>query len=595
MINKEMEQYDRIPYFNTVRRICRFSAECAPWEISFCVGMYLVLGTLPVAVVYVWNLLLEELTAVIDFSGPAQSREQILVLLILFALSLGVANALPVLGETPDTMLRNRVKKAAYKKLHDKTERISLASYDDSRINDFIGTAADSLHDGAFMYFIVSAASMVSKCVTVVMMAGLLWSFYPPLAALVLFIFLPILLRSALNRRIMQFHYQQREKRREVDTYTDFVADREFAKETRFWDTTGYFLKKRENLLNGLLFREEKAYRKIYLLELCLDVFDSVVHITCIAVGILLCAKGVLLIAQLGALFSAVNTAFSTNKELVDKVVGMRELLHEVYEGFRLFDLEEEERTQRETPWGEIVAEDVSFQYPGTDRSQVRELSCHICPGEVVALVGANGAGKSTIVKLLLGLYTPWKGTIKYGGEDIAHIDYHFLLKNTTAVFEDFNQYKVTILENVALNETADEEKVWKLLREVRFNIDKYPEGPRTGLGTEFGGRNLSRGEWQKLAMARGYYKEGKLVVLDEPTAALDARSEYHIYEEFRRICKGKTGIIVTHRLGAAKLADHILYVEDGRIAESGTHVELMEQNGRYAKMFRTQRGLYID
>ena len=595
MMDRDEKQYEGIPYFKTVGRILRFSAKCAPWEILFCAGIYLAMGLLPVAVVYVWNQLLERLTAFVDYSGAVGGRERFLALILLFALSLGVANGLPVLSETPDTLLRNRIKKAAYKKLHGKAERLSLASYDDPHINDFIGTAADALHDGAFMYFIVSMSSMVSKCVTVVMMTVLLWSFYPPLAAIVLFIFLPVLLRSVLSRRIMEFNYRQRENRREIDTYTDLIVGREYAKETRFWDTTGYFLQKRGSLLNGLLDREKREYRKIYLLGLCLDVLDSAAYTVCIAAGILLCAKGILLAAQLGALFSAVNATFSANKRLVDKAVGMRELLHEVYEGFRLFDLEEEERTQQVSPWGEIAAEDVSFQYPGTDKSQVRKLNCHICPGEVIALVGANGAGKSTIVKLLLGLYTPQEGVIKYAGQDISHIDYRFLVKNTTAVFEDFNQYKVTILENVALNETADEEKLQELLREVRFPIDKYPKGFGTALGTEFGGRDLSRGEWQKLAMARGYYKEGKLVVLDEPTAALDARSEYHIYEEFRRICRGKTGIIVTHRLGAARLADRILYVEKGKIVESGTHDKLMEQGGRYARMFQAQRGLYMD
>lgn len=594
-MDKRVEQCNKIPYFGTIGRIFRFSAECAPREIFFCVGIYLVLGALPVGAVYVWNLFLERLMAFMDFSGSVQRREDLLVLILLFALSLGAASALPVLTETPDTMLRNQVKKAAYKKLHGKAQRLPFAYYDDPHINDFIGNASNALHDGAFMYFIVSAASAVSKCVTVAMMACLLWSYYPPLAALALIIFIPAALRNVLSRKVMQLRYQQREKRREINTYTDFIVSREYVKETRFWDTTGYFLRKRGNLLKGLLTHEKEVYQKIHLLELCLDVFDSLVYTCCIAACVLLCARGNLLAAQLGALFAAVNAAFSANKGLVDDIVEMRELVHEVYEGFRLFDLEEEERERQEAPWGEIDAKEVFFQYPGTDKAQVRGLDCQIRPGEVVALVGANGAGKSTIAKLLLGLYTPQKGTMEYGGWDISHIDYRCLAGNITAVFEDFNQYKVSILENVALNEGADEEMVRKVLKEVEFHAEKYPEGLQTALGAEFGGMDLSRGEWQKLAMARGYYKEGKLVVLDEPTAALDAKSEYHIYEDFRRICKGKTGIMVTHRLGAARLADRIFYVEDGRITENGTHDELMELDGRYAEMFRAQRGLYID
>lgn len=174
MMDRDEKQYEGIPYFKTVGRILRFSAKCAPWEILFCAGIYLAMGLLPVAVVYVWNQLLERLTAFVDYSGAVGGRERFLALILLFVLSLGVANGLPVLSETPDTLLRNRIKKAAYKKLHGKAERLSLASYDDPHINDFIGTAADALHDGAFMYFIVSMSSMVSKCVTVVMMTVLL-------------------------------------------------------------------------------------------------------------------------------------------------------------------------------------------------------------------------------------------------------------------------------------------------------------------------------------------------------------------------------------------------------------------------------------
>jgi len=582
---------EKIPYINTVWRILVFSAKCAPLEIIFCVSIHLLLGLLPVGITYVWNLFLENLNTCLSLS---RSLNETGVFLILFAVSLGVANALPVMSETPDTMLRNNVKKAAYRKLHKKAERLPLACYDDPRINDFWINASDALYNGAFMYFIVSAASTISKGVTVVLMALLLWTFHPLLAVTVLITLLPVLLRNFLNKKILQLRYQQREKQREADTYTDFIVSRAYVKETRIWDTTGYFLKKRKAVMEDIMGQEKRVFQKIYLLELLLNAFDSIAYVVCISLGILLCVNGKVSVAQLGALFSAVNTSFATNKRLVDKVVEMRELLHEVYEGFKLFDLEEEKRGEQIPALEkEISAENVEFRYPGTDSPQIKNFSCHIQKNEVIAIVGTNGAGKSTIVKLLLGLYTPQKGSVRYDGQEIAHASYPSLFENTSAVFEDFNQYKATIKENVTLDETADEAEVKELLHEMGFQLSKYQDGLETALGAEFGGKDLSRGEWQKLSMARGYYKKSTLIVLDEPTAALDAKSEYNIYEDFRRICRGRTGIIVTHRLGAARLADRILYVENGTVLENGTHEELMRLGGKYARMFQAQRELY--
>ena len=589
-----MEQKEtlKIPYGKTVWRILKFNIVCAPWQTALCICMTLIYGLLPVLVTYTWK---QFLTGLENGKSESLSQNGIPGSLVLYVVAYGVSLGLPIMLETSDSILRNAIKKIAYKKLHGKARRLPFAYFDDPRMNDFIKKASESMHDGAFMYFVMGMGYLAGYAATVVAMGILLWGFHPVLAVTVQLMFLPVAARFALSKRITALKHSQMPKRREAELYTDFMTDRKYVKETKIWDTSGYFLRKRQKLTKELVRQERQAYTQVYCYEMLLDFFESLVYMACIGTGIWLCVQGRLASAELGALFSAVSAAYYADKRLVDESVSLRKDIHDVYEGFRLFDLEEENREGRQVSLGDgIRMENVDFSYPGVERLQAEGVSFSLKEGEIIALAGENGAGKSTIVKLLLGLYVPKRGQVVYGGTDISKVEYETLFGSTSAVYEDYNRYKVTLGENIALEGEMDREKAEEILKELGFSLEKYPDGFDTMLGKEFGGLDLSGGEWQKLAMARGYYRQGDIIVLDEPTAALDARSEYAVYENFRRICRGRTGVIVTHRLGAARLADRVLYVENGHIAEQGTHEELMALGGKYAHMFQVQKEMYM-
>ena len=244
--------------------------------------------------------------------------------------------------------------------------------------------------------------------------------------------------------------------------------------------------------------------------------------------------------------------------------------------------------------------EQVSFAYPGTRRAVLEDVSLEVGPGEVVALVGENGSGKTTLVKLICGLYQPTGGRILWNGEDAAAVDPAAVLADTTLLFQDYIQYHLSVHDNIVLGRPeapVGEDAI--AAAAVRAGaagfIDALPSGYETRLGREFyGGHELSVGQWQRLALARAFYRGGSFLVLDEPTASLDPRAEAALFAQMRELARGRSVLLVSHRFSSVRSADRIYLLEQGRVTEGGDHETLVAAGGRYAELYALQSEAYL-
>ena len=245
-----------------------------------------------------------------------------------------------------------------------------------------------------------------------------------------------------------------------------------------------------------------------------------------------------------------------------------------------------------------IAIEHVTFAYPGAPKPSLINVSLRIAPGETVALVGPNGAGKTTLVKLLTGLHMPTEGRILLDDEDVALMDRGQLRSRVGAVLQDFVHFHFTAGENIGLGwlpDLGNEARVAQAACDAGANeiVEKLPEKYRTMLGRWFGGEELSGGQWQRVALARAFMRKSELLVLDEPTASIDAEGEHEVFERFKSLKANRTAILITHRFGTVRMADRIVVLDAGHVVEEGTHAELMTLDGLYAKMFRMQAAGY--
>lgn len=397
--------------------------------------------------------------------------------------------------------------------------------------------------------------------------------------------------------------YQMQEKvvvsQRESDYFRSCLTEREFYKETKTLDAKDYFLQKYLEKIKYFNKERWKTEKRIGFIDSLLTIVTLVAYIGSFILLAYYLVHGDISLGAFSGVFYSLNRLMDCSKELVNiygSIYQNASLSGKLYDFLELPEEIGEDRKIKEVK--DIKLKDISFCYPYKEENALEHINLKIKSGEHVALVGLNGSGKSTLIKIILGLFNPTNGQVFYGDDDIAKIKSENVYRKSSAVFQNFGKYKFTLKENVILSEVQKDEEVSEIKRKMNLVGFNYARKDIDGnldtmLSKEFDGIDLSGGEWQRLAIARGLYRTSELIVLDEPTAAIDPIEEANVYKRFKQISKGKTSIIVTHRLGSAKDASRIIVLDRGKVIEDGTHEELLEKNNLYAKMFRSQAEWY--
>ena len=349
---------------------------------------------------------------------------------------------------------------------------------------------------------------------------------------------------------------------------------------------------------------KKETYRYMAAFQATTKMFDGIMYLTVLVAGGIFMVKGMIAPGDLVAYMLYVTPMIATIRRIIEfaeqfqrGMTGIERFLQIMEADIEIFD--ETDAVELLETQGNIVFENVSFEYPDDHNIVFTGLDLNIRHGEKVAIVGENGSGKTTFINLLLGLYAPQEGTIMIGNLPLAeHV--RSCRKNMSAIFQNFGKYEATIRQNIVISDLDRPEDDRGLLELMeKAGAGALLENQENGLDEMVGslsdqGNNLSGGQWQRLAITRAAYRENaKIMILDEPTAALDPLTEAELYRNFAKIVAGRTTLFVSHRLGVSKIVDRILVFQDGRIAEDGSHEELMRKNGLYAKMYHAQAQWY--
>jgi ATP-binding cassette subfamily B protein len=568
----------------------------------------LVRAFLPVATLYVGKLIIDE---VLRLAGAGQAetlREWVasgLVdrLLALLGLELGLAVLSDVLGRVVsllDGLLSERFSNATSIRLMEHAATLDLEDFEDADLQDRLDRARRQTMGR--MTLMSQLFGQAQDVVTIASFATGLAVYAPWLIVLLAIALVPAFLGEAhFNARSYSLNYAWTPERRQLDYVRQTGASVETAKEVKIFGLNAFLIERYRTLSEGFY----EANRRLALRRAgwgsLLTALGTVGYYLAYAFIAWRTLRGDFTIGDLTFLSGSFRRLRNLLEGLLvgfSNVAGQALYLDDLFSFFEIRPEVTSPPNPRPVPARireGFTFEGVGFRYPGAERWAVRDMTFTLRAGEVLALVGENGAGKTTLVKLLARLYDPDEGRILLDGRDLREYDLAALRANIGVIFQDFVRYHLTAAENIAVGRIEARDDRARIESAARASladevIARLPLGYDQVIGKRFKtGVDLSGGEWQKIAIARAYMRDAQLLILDEPTAALDARAEFEVFQRFRELSAGKTAVLISHRFSSVRMADRILVLAEGRIEASGTHHELLAAGGRYAELFELQ------
>ena len=483
--------------------------------------------------------------------------------------------------------------------LGEKGTRLSMICYENTETNNMLKRAKNCIEQERFSDLSLSVFNILAEFLKVNGTLLVLTGFHPVLVGISLLSVFPYLIvRLVRGKEFYELkRYQAAGERRRNYLYHLF-GDKQAVKELRIFEIEDYIEQKmyaaRDNMKQEVWNFKKRDMRSLLICE----IFCKSGYLLSIFSTILLLLHQVLDVGMMAAALVAFTSFQTAAKYFLVSLGRIPECAAFVKDYYDFMDMEEAEKETEKlcSDFDSIKVKQLSFSYPGRKTPAVSNLSFTIKRNEVVAIVGNNGSGKTTLVKLLTGLYQAQKGQIYYGRQNLRSLDPEEFYKQISFVSQDFIKYELTVRENIGIGDWKQMEntdKIYMLLHQVGLETFISQASVNQLLGNEFGGRELSVGQWQKLAIARGMMKDSSVIFLDEPTAALDPLMETKVLKMFLKIAREKTAIIVSHRIGICKEVDKIIVMKEGKIAEIGNHEKLLAEKGEYYRLYTMQQKWY--
>jgi ATP-binding cassette subfamily B protein len=593
---------ERLQALKNIPPVLRMVWEAAPNVIVASMTLRVITALLPLAVLKVTQVIIDDV-----YNLTARHTALPHYFWWLVALEFGLASLAAILVRLInfcDVVLADKYSRHISTRIMEHASRLDLTSFEDPSFYDRMERARVQGTDRIVL--IQATGLLIQQLVTTVSLAAGILFFSPwILIALVACVVPAFLGETHFAFMGYSLNFRQTPAKREMEYLRVLGGSKESAKELKLFGLAPFLVGRYAKLSNELHEQTVGLAKRKLVVGGLLSLLGTLGYYGSYAFVIYETVAGALTIGSLyfltGAIAGAstnIQAVFATFSTIADQALFVTDLL----DFFAMKPTVASKPNALPVPRPILQGfefRNVSFTYPGHTRLVLSDVSFHLKRGERLALVGENGQGKTTIVKLLTRLYDPIAGLILLDGVDLREYDLEDLWRETGVIFQDFMRYDMTAAENIAMGKIEERENIFRLRSAAQKSlaeqvIRKLPKSYDQILGRRFeGGVDLSGGEWQKMALARAYLRDAQLLILDEPTAALDAKSEHEVFQRFAELTHGKMALLISHRFSTVKMADRILVLEQGQIAEQGDHEELLLRGGRYAEMFELQASSY--
>lgn len=593
---------DRLAALKNIPPVLKLLWESSPRLVATGLVFRFVVALLPLAALAVGRLIIDLIVANTRQHGPLP--REIWYLLAAEFLLAAVGSILGRAVDYCDGRIADQFAREVSIRVMDHAATLDLSSFEDPAFYDKLERARVQANDRVGM--LNALGRLIQQSVTLISLSvGVMW-FSPLLFALLVFAVVPAFVGESHFAFLgYSLAYSLTPLRRELDYLRDLGTKKEGAKELKVFGL-GRFLRDRFSAINNEVIERNQhlAARRLRAGAL-LSVIGSLGYYCAYAFVVFQTLSGKLSIGDLtflaGALAgssSQIQMVFSTFTGIADQALFLSDLLEFFSVKPRIQTAAHPIPAPRKIQDG-FEFQNVFFQYPGTERAVLHDFNFRIHAGERIAVVGENGQGKTTLVKLISRLYDPTAGRILLDGVDLRDYDLSEYQSKIGVIFQDFVRYDLSARENIAVGRIERKDDEARILESARKSgaaplLSRFPHGLDQMLGRRFEeGVDLSGGEWQKFALARAYMRDAEILILDEPTAALDALAEYEVFRRFTELTEGRIAILISHRFSTVRMADRIVVLQGGVIREEGSHDQLMRQGGGYAGMFELQAASY--